>query len=934
MKRKLLVSAMMILSLGVLTAQNLVPVPMDTAVRYGKLANGLTYYVRHNAEPRERAEFYIVQNVGAILEEDSQNGLAHFLEHMAFNGTENFPGKGVIRFLERNGVKFGENINAYTSLDETVYNLSNVPVTKPGVIDSSLLVLHDWSNCISLLPDEIDSERGVIREEWRQGASADRRMWKESNKQKYPGSQYAKRDVIGDTAVINNFDYQTLRDYYKKWYRPDQQAIIVVGDIDAVKMEQQIKDLFSPVQMPENPAERVVYQIENNAEPIVSIVKDPEGRMTRLGVEFKKDKLPEELELSVQGYVLNLVKGVISSVLAERINDYSQKADAAYIGGYANYGELVKSKDGFEMLVIPKEGKELEGMKAMFMDLEKMRRFGFTSAEVERAKTNMLKGYEKAFNERNSKKNNSYVREYVGNFLHNEVIPGIEWEYNQAKMILPMLKTEQINQIAKSFVTDDNMIIYIMAPDKEGVNLPEKPAILSTLAAVKAMEIEPMKEEVMDKPLLDNCPAPGKIIKTVKDKNLGITIWTLSNGAKVVIKPTDFKDDEILMTAYSEGGLSMVSDLNDLPSANFAENVVEQNGLGQYSATDLSKVLTGKIASSSPYISDFEEGLRGSSSVADLETMLQLAYLNFTGSRKDNDAFQAMINMYETILANSAKDPKRTFSDSINLFLSGHSPRTILLSKETIAKVDQDKSLKIFRERFSSPADFTFVLVGKINSDDQEVQHFVTSFIGGINSDNKSEKYIDRGVRTPKGKVNNYFKKEMQVKKATNYVMYSGDMKYSMENGIIMQIVGDLLRLRYTETIREKEGGTYGVSVSGSIAKDPVNKGSVYMYYDTDPEKQTKLIKLIHAEMDTLVSKGPRVDELDKVKQNMLKKYDENLRENTWWQSVIKSYLKNGFNYPKDYQKTVNGITASKIQKAVAKLVEQGNVLEVVMMPE
>lgn len=934
MKQFFILIILVMLTAFQISAQTMPPVPVDSALRVGKLENGLTYYIRHNKEPRERAEFYIVQNVGAILEDDSQNGLAHFLEHMAFNGTKNFPEKEVIRFLERQGVKFGENINAYTSLDETVYNLSNVPVTNESVIDSSLMILHDWSGFISLLENEIDSERGVIREEWRQGASADRRMWKESNKQKYPGSQYSKRDVIGDTAVINNFTYQSLRDYYKKWYRPDLQAIIVVGDIDVNSIEGKIKSMFADIPAQVNPAERIVYQIENNKEPIVSIVTDKEARMTRIGVEYKHDKLPVEVRKSLGGYIVGLMNNLISMMMSERINENSQQANAAYVGGYVQYGEMIKAKDAFEMIVVPKEGNELAGLEAMFTDLEKLKRFGFTNGELDRAKTNLLKGTEKAYNERNTRKNNSFVREYTGNFLNDELIPGIEWEYRTVQTVLPYLKLEQINDLARNYITDENMVVYIMAPAKTEVKVPSKEEVLASINSVKSKEIEAPREENLNRPLIEQLPKVGKLSKITKDDVLGTVHWELKNGATVIFKTTDFKEDEIKMTAFSKGGISKVKEIADLYSADFAENIPGTNGLGTFNQVELGKVLTGKIASVNAYIKEYEEGLNGGSSVKDFETMLQLTYLNFTGARKDDNAFEAMINMYKAMLANSANDPRRAFSDTLIRMTTNHHPRTLISSVETLSKVNQDKALEIFKSRFSDVSDFTFVFTGNIDPEDEKVKEQILTYIGGLKSKKVSENYTDNMVRKPRGLVENYFARPMEIKKATNYILYSGYLKYNLENSVLMGVLGDLLRLRYTETIREKEGGSYGVAVRGALSNTPVDEATLYMYFDTDPEKQKRLMKLIHNEIDSIITNGPIATDLEKVKGNLLKKQEENLRENSWWQSVVRAKQEDNIDYFSDYKEVVESLTADKVKETLMKIVEQGNILEVVMKPQ
>ncbi|MBP1675688.1 MAG: peptidase domain protein [Bacteroidetes bacterium] len=509
---------LILLSIFVSTsAQQAPPVPIDPKVRYGKLDNGLTYYIRANKLPKERAEFYIAQNVGAILENDDQNGLAHFLEHMCFNGTKNFPGKGIINYFEKIGVKFGANINAYTSLDETVYNLSDVPTYRESIVDSALLVLHDWSGFVSLLDEEIDSERGVIREEWRTGAGADRRMWKESNKLKYPGSQYAKRDIIGDTAVINNFSYKTLRDYYHKWYRPDQQAILIVGDIDVDKVEAKIKTMFADIKAKPNAGERPVYEIYNNAEPIVSVVTDKEARLTRIELNYKHDVLPAQVKATIQGYAIGIVNNLISSIMGYRFDEITQQANAPFVGGYAFYGQLVKSKDAFKLLAVPSEGKEMEGLNAVLLEAQKVKRFGFTNSEIERAKTDLLKQIEKSYNERENQKNNDLVEEYTRNFLYQEVIPGIEWEYQTLQMLLPNLKADLINQIAKSYITDTNLIVSITAPEKEAVKLPSKEEILKAIANSAKAELQAKAEEDFNKPLINKAPKAGTVKKVAQN---------------------------------------------------------------------------------------------------------------------------------------------------------------------------------------------------------------------------------------------------------------------------------------------------------------------------------------------------------------------------------------------------------------------------------
>lgn len=936
MKKNLLrlfsLSLMLILALNA-GAQQVQPIPLDPKIRYGKLDNGLTYYIRANAEPKQRAEFYIAQNVGSILENDNQNGLAHFLEHMAFNGTKNFPGKGIISFLEKHGVKFGENINAYTALDETVYNLSDVPTIQEGVIDSALLVLHDWSGYLTLDDKEIDSERGVIMEEWRTRFGADRRMWKESNKIKYPGSQYGIRDGIGDTAVIKHFKYDVIRDYYKKWYRPDLQAVLVVGDIDVDKIEAKIKALFSSIPKKENAGERPIYTIADNDKPIVALVSDKEANVTRITLECKHDKLPAEVQLSVQGYAKSIVNNLISVIIGERFDEITQQANAPFVGAMAAYGELVKSKDAFTMLAVPKEGKEAEGLNALLLEAEKIKRFGFTNAELERAKTNMLKQFETSYKDRDHRKNNSLVSEYVRNFLQNEPIPGIEWEYQTIQAILPNLTTNVINQVAKSYITEKNLLVTITSPEKPTVKVPNNDQVLAAITEAGKAQLTAKAEETLNKPLVEKAPVAGKVIKKGQNLKLGTTEWTLSNGVRVIFKPTTFKQDEILLSAYSEGGLSKVKDISLLPSATLASTIVGNNGLGSYSQVDLNKILTGKVVNLQPQINSYEEGFGGKSSVNDFETMMQLVYLYYTAPRKDDNAFGALINMYRTSLANSATDPRKAFSDTVNTLVTNHNPRTVIMNLNTITKVDQDKALAFFKERFANPADFTFIFAGNIDPNNVKMRNAICTYLGGLKTTKVLEKFTDNNIRKPKGKVSNTFEKEMKTAKASNLVLYNGAIPYNIVNNTLVGAIGDILDIRYTESIREKEGGTYGVGVRAGISHQPVDNATLLMQFDTDPAKQAKLIGMIYDEVDEIVKNGPKAEDVQKVKQNLLKTYNENLRENGWWLGTVESYYHNQINYVDNYKNAVEAITPQSIQSTLVKLVAQGNIMEVVMKP-
>lgn len=910
------------------------PLPIDSSVRVGKLDNGLTYYIRHNEYPKQRAEFHIAQAVGAVLEEDHQNGLAHFLEHMAFNGTQHFPGKGIITYFESIGVNFGGNINAYTSLDETVYRLSDVPTYRQGIIDSALLVMHDWACGLLLLHEEIDAERGVIREEWRTGANANRRMWKASNPLKYPGSQYAKRDVIGDTAVINNFKYDALRDYYTKWYGPDNQAIIVVGDINVDEVENAIKKLWADVPARSNRGERPLYSVDDNVEPIVAIVQDKEAQQTRVQVDFKKPKLPKAMRQTNEAYLISILQRLVCDMLDYRFQDLALEPDASLVAGGAFYSELVKEMDAFSAVYLAKAGKETQALYDLLIQLEKMRRYGFNASELERVKTEMLTQYEELYNERNTVRNISYAQEYIRHYLDDEVIPGIEWEYKTLQQLLPMIDINTINNIAKQFITDQNVIVSIMAPDNDVVQLPTQEQVLEMLQQVKSAEIEAPVEEEISANLVKKEPKIGKIKSINQNKSLGTTEWILSNGIKVIFKPTEFKQDEIRMSAFSKGGTSLVA-TEDLASAALATDIIEFSGLADFSMTQLQKVLVGKNVSIGPSISAYREEMNGSSTVKDLETLLQLNYLYFTAPRKDEKAFQSLKEILATQLANRSKNPKAIFGDSVAMIQNNYSPRTLIFDTKALGMVSLEKALEIYKQRFANPADFTFTFVGNIDPNDEQTKTIICKWIGGLKTKSKRETIKDHGVRAPQGEFKSYFQRSMQTKTATNRIQYTSyDMPYTLANDLNMEMLGRILSTRYLESIREREGGSYGVGCSGVMDIQPVPRARLLMQFDTDPLKQAKLMSIIHEEVKTIAKDGPLATDLQKEKESMLKDYTENLEKNSYWGTVLYMYYMYGVNYITDYKKEVEALTEQSVQKTLQQLLKSGNMFEVVMFPK
>jgi zinc protease len=911
-------------------AQQMAPLPIDPKVRYGKLPNGLTYYIRHNAEPKGQAEFFIAQKVGSMLEEEPQRGLAHFLEHMAFNGTANLPGKTIINYLETIGVKFGANLNAYTSLDETVYNMSNVPVSREGVIDTCLLVLHDWSSGIALQTEEIDKERGVIREEWRTGQSAAMRMWETLLPEMYPGSRYGHRLPIGLIDVINNFKPEELRAYYKKWYRPDLQAIIVVGDVNVDQIEQKITKLFADIPAPVNPAERVYFPVPDNDEPIVSLASDEEAADVTVMLFYKHDGLPEELKPTQVALVMSYIKSMIQLMLNARLNELLQQPEPPFVYAMVDDGEffVAKTKEALMGYAMVKEKGIEDGLGTLVREIERAKRFGFTPSEYERARSNFLSTIENTYNERGKEKSRSYAREYVRHFKDAEVIPGIEFEYAFYNQIAPAITVDQINQTIAELVGEKNIVIAITGPKKEGLTYPSKAALLDVLAKTKAEDITPYAETVSDEPLVPEPPTPGKVTGEITGKTFGTTVWTLSNGAKVVVKPTDFKDDQIVFKAVSPGGTSLFDD-KDAANIKVLNTVISEGGLGAFNKTDLRKVLAGKRANVRAIVDNTNEAISGNCPPKDLETLLQLVYLNFTAPRMDEVAFQSYLSRKKVELENMKAEPMTALFDSLVSTLYNNHPRALNLSLELLKDVNYQRIMDIYKDRFKDAGDFVFTFVG--NVDLATLKPLVEQYLASLPAAGRKETFRDIHMGIQKGQVKNYFDKDMKVQKTSVYTFYSGVLAYTLENLVKMSILDQILDIIYTETIREEEGGTYGVGVQGTVSSYPEGNFRLFAYFDTNAEMRDKLVGIVHEELRKVAKDGPSEVTLNKVKEYMLKKHAEDLRDNGYWLGVLSDYSFYGINRLTNYEKIVSGITVADIRSFTNDLLSQNNNAEVVM---
>ena len=940
-KKTILAAVIVCGNMGILFAQQMPPVPMDAQVRVGKLDNGLTYYIRHNEKPENRVEFHIAQKVGSILEEPQQRGLAHFLEHMAFNGTKNFPGDerglGIVQWCETKGIKFGVNLNAYTSVDETVYRISNVPSTDASVVDSCLLILHDWSNAILLADKEIDKERGVIREEWRSRNSGMLRLYTEAQPVIYPDSKYSDCMPIGSIDVINNFPYQDIRDYYAKWYRPDLQGIIIVGDIDVDQMEAKIKSVFADVKKPVNPAERVYYPVPDNAEPLIYIGKDKEIDSPSIDIYFKHDATPDSIKGTMAYLVQDYLMSAITMMMNERLSELAQSANPPYVNAGCYYGNffLSKTKEAFNISGTAKDNGLKETLAALLTEVERMRRYGFTESEYARARANILQRIESSYNERANTKNDTYVNQCIQNFLDAEPMPGIEYEYTVYNQIAPNIPVALVNQLVQQqLIPDNNEVVIISAPDKEGEVIPTQEEVLAQLNGMKQLDVKPYEDKVSNEPLMKEAPKGGKIVSEKADAIYGTTELTLSNGVKVYVKKTDFKADEIRMSAFSLGGTSLLPDSDKLNfNQGILNGVISAGGLGDFSNVELTKMLAGKKVSVDAGVGGTQEYVHGNCSPKDFETMMQLTYLSFTAPRKDMEAFASFKTRLKAQLENAAANPLSSINDTISAMMYGNHPRYLSLKPELIDQIDYDRVLQIYKERFANADDFTFFLVGNI--DLEQTKPLIEQYLGSLPSTGAKETVRDNHMDIAKGILSKTYAKEQQTPMATVFMLYSGDCKYNQQNNLLMSFLTQALNMVYTEEVREKEGGTYGVSCYGGLNKYPTEDVMMQIVYQTDPEKFEKLNAVIDREMQKMAAEGPSDEHLQKIKEYMLKKYGDNQKENSYWVNNLKEYFCNGVDNTKDYEAAVNAITKADVQKFAADLLKQGNKITVVMtVPE
>lgn len=909
------------------------PLKNDPAVRIGKLENGLTYYIRYNAKPEKRAEFYLFTNAGAIQETKAQAGLAHFLEHMALNGTKSLPGKMLISYLESIGCSFGRNINAGTGVEQTMYMLNNIPMLREGVLDTCLLIMHDYAAFVTNDPAEIDKERGVIIEELRTRRTAQWRMFESSLPYLFKGSKYAECNLIGTIEGLQSFPASELQDFYKTWYRPDHQAVIVVGDIDVDQVESKLTALFTDIPAPSTPSPKKVIPVPENDDPIIGIITDPEAQGT--GVEFiiKSEPVPNNMRSLGMIYMVDMFKSFIAGMMNDRFQEIAQQPDAPFLGANLSFSPITTSADAIYFSAQGRDGESARAFEALMTEVEKMQRYGFTDAELERAKTNFLRRRERAAENVADRMNSEFISAITNHYAYNEPILDPLYELEVVKGYLPFIQLDQLNQIARQFITKENRILLISSPKREGLQIPSDQAFLDIIKKVEGMEIQAYAEEVSDEPIVNtDALVPGKILDQ-KEGAYQSMVWTLSNGIKVVVKPTTHKKDEVLFSMQNHGGLSIIPE-ELLPSV---ENTVlsfwmQNNGVGNFSATSLKRKLTGKIASAGPFIRSYSQGISGSASPQDIQTLLELVYAHIVTPRFVESEYEASMAQLKAIVPNIEKTPDYIFQKEIYKTIFNNNPRSQLVSSELMQKISLSDLEKAYRLCFANNNGAVVTIVG--NVDPETLKPLVELYLGSLPSATQPSVWVKDDNRIRKGTLVNHFRVVMETPKTSIAHLYSADQDYNLNNEVYLDAIQSILSMTYVQTLREDEGGTYGASVQKISSKQPEEYGAMLIAFDTDPERQERMLQVVKADVLNLAKNGPSEEYVNKTRENLLKNRQENVIKNNFWQQSLISYYTEDLDVVTDYEQIVKGITPGNVKKFIKKFLKQKNFIDISMNPE
>ena len=907
----------------------------DNTIRKGILPNGMTYYIRHNAQTKGVADFYIAQKVGSILEEKRQRGLAHFLEHMAFNGTKHFPGNtlqpGIVAWCESVGIKFGANLNAYTSVDQTVYNISAAPVTREGVIDSCLLILNDWSHELLLTDKEIDKERGVIEEEWRTRRSgmAMQRLSEQAMPIIYAGTKYSDCMPIGNIDIVRTFPYNDLRDYYSKWYRPDLQAIIVVGDINEDKIEEKIKKLFAKIPLPQNPAHRIYYPIGNNEKMILYTATDKEQPTVNFTLYMKRDVTPKQERNTIQNYADDYKTNILRMAINDRLEELSRTKNAPFISASVRSGNffLASTKDAFELSGVLKEGKALEAIQLLVGEVERARANGITIDELKRGKAEMLSYAENDYNDRSNRRNGEFVEQCVQNFLEETPIIEPEKELEIVRKLDKTVTIDDVNALAKTIITNQNQVVTMFGPDKNTFKMPTNSSIENAILKAQKQHYTPYKtQNTLTERLITKLPKPGSIISE-RTYKYGYTEFTLSNGLKVYVRPTNFEPDEVNLKLFSLGGKNIYPD-SEMPNLTYLMAGATIGGVAQYNDLTLEKMLAGKTATVTPFIDNDTRGMAGTSNVKDTKTLLELVYLYFTQPRKDPQAFKNLMEQQQEFLTNAHVNPMLAYNDTLHK-VAYATNRMASMDKEQLKRVNYNRIMHIYKELFANAANFKLILTGNININ--KLRPLLCQYIATLPSNNTKETIGTYEPKLVDGKKTYIFHKKQTTPTAITTIVIKGKMEYNNRNELLMDAIGQLLRIVYTEKVREDKGGTYSVQASGNLQHHPNDEALLRIAFQTDPQKYNDLIPIVYKELEKMATEGPSQQDLDKVKAYELKVYNQVLRMNNYWEYVLYTDLYNGIDVDTDFRYIVENMTCDDIRTTLRNLLNQNNCIEVTM---
>ena len=901
--------------------------PLDPAVTSGVLSNGLTYYIRTNEKPENRMELRLVVKAGSVLENEKQLGLAHFCEHMAFNGTGHFDKHELVDYLESIGMRFGPDLNAYTSFDQTVYMLQ-VPTDTTETVETAFQILEDWAHLVAYEPEEIDKERGVIVEEWRLGRGASARMWDKQSPVLFHNSRYAERLPIGEKEIIENFAYDTLTSFYHGWYRPNLQAVIAVGDFDPSWIRGLIERHFATFGNPDSPPARTVYPMPDHDKTLYAIATDPEATGNSVGIVFKHQA---DSLVTLDDYRESLIRNLYIQMLNKRLDERTSEADPPYLYGSSQMLKFIMPIDMYYIYAAVQDNGIERGFEALLTEVERVRRHGFTATELDRTKSEMLRFYETAWKERDKTESKSFTEEYIDNFLWAEAAPGIEKEYELVQRFLPGIKIEEINGITGGLITDENRVVMVDAPEKAGVTVPDGPALDSIIEAVSARTIEPYIDTVSSEPLVETPASTGRIISEETMPDLGVTVWNLSNGLRVVLKPTDFKNDEILFSAVSPGGTSLVDEMQYIP-AETATNIIMESGVGNFSKVDLEKKLAGKVVSVQPWIDDLREGFSGSASPADIETLFQLVYLYAESPRMDADAYQAFKNRLKGFIENRSARPETVLSDTMQVTLAQYHSRSRPWTLDLLGEMDMDASYAVYRDRFADIGDFTFYFVG--NFDLEMMRSLVVTYLGALPSTGRKETWRDLGIDYPVGVIAKNVRKGIEPKSYVQ-IVFNGPFEWNRRNRYDLSSMVDVLRIKLRETLREDMGGTYGVGVSPSVSQFPDQDYTVTISFGTAPDRVDEMTAAVFAQIDSMKTAPVSNVYLTKVKETQRRKREIDLKENSFWLSMLDYY-----EYHNEdphgiltYDELMDSLTLDTIQQTARRYLRENNYVKVALYP-